>query len=127
MKYTANTKIRFYAFTLIEAIAALSVFGTSAVVVFGVLDVCARATHHNKMLTHAVMLAESKLTETRLREKTAFEEINGEDGLFRWVISIKRVDRIENLAAVRIQVNWIEQNRNQRYELASLLQMKTFN
>jgi type II secretion system protein I len=113
-------------FTLIEVIVAVTVFGTAMVAVFGVLSVCSNASHHARMLTHAVLLAQSQLAELRLLDKPSFQITEGSKDLYKWQTQVVKTPNDEDLAAVKVVVTWNEQQREQRYELLSLMKLKSF-
>jgi len=112
-----------HAFTLVEVIVALTIFGTGIVAVFGAMRTCAAAAHHNRMLTGSVLLAESLLAQTRLDKNHAFQTKEGLRNLYSWKVQLVPTP-VENLAAVKITVEWPEQQRVQAYELVSLIHIK---
>ena len=73
----------------------------------------------------SVLLAETKLVETRLRlsENAAFETTEGHEDLYRGEVRVAP-SPVENLAAIRVRVKWLEQQRKQQYELFSLFYIK---
>jgi hypothetical protein len=77
------------------------------------------------MLTRSVLLAESLLTEAMLSENTAFETKEGQEERYRWKVEIVPTP-VDDLGAIRVQVRWLEQGREQQYELFSLVQMRVF-
>ena len=113
------------AFTMVEIIVALTILSVTMVAVFGAMRTCATAAHHTRMLTKSVLLAESLLAETRLSENTVYETREGRKDLYRWKIQIAPTP-VESLGAIHVQVQWQEQQRQQQYELFSLIQMKSF-
>lgn len=113
------------AFTMVEIVVALTILSVTMVAVFGSLRMCATAAHHNRMLTKSVLLAERLLTETMISDNTIYETREGSEDLYQWKIQIAPTP-VENLGAVHVQVQWLEQQRLQQYELFSLVQMKTF-
>ena len=112
-------------FTMVEIVVALVISSITILAVFGAMRTCARAAHHTRMLTESVLLAESLLVEARLSENTVFETREGQDDLYRWKIQIAPTP-VESLGAIHVQVEWQEQQRQQQYELFSLVQMKSF-
>ena len=113
------------AFTMVEIIVALTILSVTMVAVFGSMRMCATASHHTRMLTKSVLLAESLLAETMLSENTTYETREGREDLYQWKIQIAPTP-VENLGAVHVQVQWQEQQRLQQCELFSLVQMKSF-
>jgi Tfp pilus assembly protein PilE len=113
------------AFTMVEIVVALAILSITMVAVFGSMRTCAVAAHHTRMLTKSVLLAESLLAETMLSENTVYETREGRKDLYQWKVQIAPTP-VENLGAVHVQVQWLEQQRSQQYELFSLVQMKTF-
>ncbi len=124
-KHPVNTRHATTAFTLIEVIVALAILGTGITAVFGVLSVCSRAAHHNRMLTQAVLLAESELARASLVKRTEFGTQDGTSGPFKWQVDIASTP-VEDLAAIKVTVTWSEQKRPQSYELLSCIRMKSF-
>ena len=110
---------------MVEVIVAITLLGTTLTAIFYVLRTCSTVSNHTRMLTGSVLVAENLLTETRLSEKTAFETKKGQEGLYSWEMKIAPTP-LDNLGALHILVKWNEQQREQQYELYSLLQMKTF-
>jgi hypothetical protein len=108
---------------MVEVVVALAILGTAIVAIFGALRACSTAAHHTRMLTRAVLLAEALLTEVRLSENAAFETKEGQEDLYRWKVQIVPTP-IEGLGAIQVQVKWQEQQRQQQYDLLSLVQMK---
>lgn len=108
------------AFTMIEIIVSLAILSTSMLAVFGVLRVCLAANGQSMMLTKSVLLAESLLTETSLQKPVSYQTTQGNDGLFSWQVQVAPTEN-DNLAAVCIQINWKQQERQRQYELLSLL------
>ena len=92
--------------------------------VFGTLNACATAAHHARMLNRAVLLAESRLVETRLTEIGAYDTQAGKQDRFDWQVEILPTP-IEGLGAIRVRVTWREQERPQHYEFRSLVRMQT--
>lgn len=113
-----------HGFTLVEVLVSLCLLGFSLMAVFGTLNACAIAAHHARMLNQAVLLAESRLVETRLTEITAYKPQQGEQGHFNWQVEILPTP-IEGLGAIRVRVTWREQERPQHYELRSLVRIQT--
>jgi hypothetical protein len=78
------------------------------------------AAYHSRMLTKSVLLAETLLTEAALNKNKSFENTQGQTDTYLWQINIAPTPA-ENLAAIRVQVKWQEQQRPQQYELVSLM------
>ena len=108
------------AFTMVEVIVALSILSISALAIFGVLRMCSTADNSSQMLTKSVLIAESLLSETMLKEPVVYQTTKGAKGLFDWQIQIAPTE-MDNLATICVQVKWLEQHKPQRYELFSLL------
>jgi general secretion pathway protein I len=113
------------AFTIVEVVVALTILGVAVMAIFGALRACSQATHHARMLTGSVLLAERLLTEIRLNENRAFETRNGGDGLYQWRVRVAPTP-VEGLGAIHVQVTWPEQQRRQQYDLFSLAHMQSF-
>jgi len=110
---------------MVEIVVALAILSVTIVAVFGAMRTCATAAHHTRMLTKSVLLAESLLAETRMSENTVYETREGRENLYQWKVQIAPTP-VESLGAVHVQVQWQEQQRQQQYELFSLVQMKSF-
>ena len=119
-----NMPVGIPGFTMVEVMVSLCVLGFSMMAVFATLNACSIAAHHARMLTQAVLLAESRLVETRQTDIRAFAAQEGEKGRFSWQAQIVPTP-LEGLGAIRVQVTWREQERPQHYELRSLVRMKT--
>ena len=103
-----------------EIIVALAILSTSMLAVFGVMRTCSAAAHHTRMLTKSVLLAESLLTEAKLNKNITFQTTQGRQDPYSWQIQIAPTP-LENLTAICVQVKWTEQQRQQKYELVSLI------
>lgn len=113
------------AFTLVEIIVALAVLSTAVIAIFGAMRVCSTAAHHARMLTQAVLLAETQLVNTKLSDNKNFGTREGKRDMFRWQVHIRPTE-IDDLAAIKVDITWHEQQRPQHYELLSLIKMKSF-
>jgi len=120
-----SNKSKKFGFTIVEVIVAITLLGTTITAIFHVLRTCSIVSNHTRMLTGSVFIAENLLTETKLNDKAAFETKEGQDGLYSWEMKIAPTP-IENLGAFHVLVKWKEQQREQQYELYSLIQMKTY-
>ncbi len=109
---------------MIEIVVALAILSITIIAMFGALRTCSMAAYHARMLTNSVLLAESLLTEVGLSENAAFQTREGQDDSYRWKVQVVPTP-IESLGAICVQVEWLEQQRQQQYELLSLVQMKT--
>jgi prepilin-type N-terminal cleavage/methylation domain-containing protein len=107
-------------FTMVEVIVALVILGTSMLAIFGVLSTCSRASYHSRLLTKAVFMAESLMTQAMLKQPISYETMQGTQEPFTWQYKIAQTDS-ENLGAICVQVKWQEQQRPQQYELFSLV------
>ena len=112
-------------FTMVEVVVSLVILSTTIIAVFGAMTTCLSGAHHTRRLMGSVLLAETKLVETRLRlsENAVFETTEGHEDLYRWEVRVVPTP-VENLAAIRVQVKWLEQQRKQQYELFSLFYIK---
>lgn len=107
-------------FTMVEIIVALAILSTSMLAVFGVLRMCTTANSGSQRLTESVLLAERLLSETTLKRNITFQTTHGRDGAFTWQIQIAPTE-MDNLAAVRVKIQWLQQQKPQEYELFSLM------
>jgi type II secretory pathway pseudopilin PulG len=113
------------AFTIVEVVVALTILGVAIMAIFGALRACSQGTHHARMLTGSVLLAERLLTEIRLSDTRTFETRQGGDGLYQWCVRVAPTP-VEGLGAIHVQVTWPEQQRRQQYDLFSLIQAQSF-
>ena len=104
---------------------ALGLLGITMIAVFGAMRSCAVATHHSRMLTRSVLLAERLLVEAKLEKNLAFEHRKGQEAPYSWQVHIVPTT-VETLGAIHVQVNWLEQGREQQYELLSFVHMGSF-
>ena len=107
-------------FTMVEILVALAILSTSMLAVFGVLRMCVTANSGSQRLTQSVLLAESLMAETTLDNNITYQTANGSEGLFSWQIQTAPTG-MDNLAAVCITVQWLEQQKPQEYRLCSLM------
>ncbi|UCG49936.1 MAG: prepilin-type N-terminal cleavage/methylation domain-containing protein [Phycisphaerales bacterium] len=112
------------AFTMIEVIVALAILSTTIVAIFGAMRTCSDASHHTRMLTRSVLLAESLLVQATLPQDRAFETRKGLAEPFQWKVQIAPTP-VQDLGAIHVQVNWLEQHRPQQYDLFSLIPMRS--
>lgn len=115
------------AFSILEVIVAMVILGVSMIAILGAMKSSANASHHSRMQTRAVLIAESHLVNIRLTDLTSYTTTQGqsEDGRFNWQIQIAPTGK-ENLGLVQVTVNWQEGHRDNNYELVSFAQMKSF-
>lgn len=104
---------------------ALTLLGIALVAVFGALRTCVQATYHARMLTGSVLVAERLLTEVRLDRQRAFATHEGRTDRYGWRVRVAPTP-VESLGAVYVQVTWSEQERQQQYDLFSLVSMQSF-
>ena len=107
-------------FTMVEIIVALAILSTSMLAVFGTLRMCTTANSSSQRLTESVLLAEKLLAETTLNNKTTYRTTKGNEGQFSWQIQTAPTE-MDNLAAVSIQIQWLDQQKPQEYQLYSLI------
>lgn len=105
---------------MLETVVALAILGISVLAVFRVITTSSTAAHHSRMLTKSVLLAETLLTQAKLNKNIAFETTQGRQDPYNWQVQIAPTGE-DNLAAICVQVKWFEQQRQQKYELISLI------
>ena len=105
---------------MVEVVVALGVMSTSLLATLGVIRSCSRAAYHSRMLDGSVLLAESLIGELHTTPPTAFEEIEGKKSPYQWQMILAETP-VEGLAAVHIKITWQEQQRQQDYELITLI------
>jgi general secretion pathway protein I len=109
-------------FTMVEVIVALAILGTSMLAVFGVLRMCAMADTGSERLTESILLAERLYSQIAVERNISYQTVNGQEGVFTWQAQTAPTG-MDNLAAVSIRIQWIQQQRPQQYELLSLIQI----
>jgi prepilin-type N-terminal cleavage/methylation domain-containing protein len=107
-------------FTLVEIIVALAILSTSMLAVFGALRMCVTANSRSQRLTESVLLAERLMAEITLDNNVTYQSTKGSEGLFSWQIQTAPTG-MDNLAAVCVTVQWLNQQRPQEYRLYSLM------
>lgn len=107
-------------FTIVEIIVALAILSTSMLAVFGVLRMCTAANSNSQRLTESVMLAEKLMTEITLGDKVTYQTTKGSKGIFSWQIQTAPTG-MDNLAAISIEIQWLDQQKPQQYQLYSLI------
>ena len=105
---------------MVEIIVALAILSTSMLAVFGTLRMCTTAGSSSQRLTESVLLAEKLLTETTLNNKITYRTTKGSQGQFSWQIQTAPTG-MDNLAAVCVKVQWLNQQKSQEYQLYSLM------
>ena len=108
---------------MVEVLVALTILATTLTAIFAAMRTCSTASHHTRMLTRAVFLAESLMTQSRLSQDISFKTTQGKQDPFGWLVQIAPTP-VENLGAIHVQVKWHEQNRKQYYDLVSLTHIK---
>ena len=107
-------------FTMVEVVVALAILSTTILAVFGAMRVCSTGAHHARMLTRSVLLAETLLAEAMLSERLVFETTRGQMDAYSWEVRTMATP-VDNLGAIHVKVTWREQQREQQYELLSLV------
>jgi len=105
---------------MVEIIVALAILSTSMLAIFGVLRMCTSANTTSQRLTESVFLAEKLLAETTLSDKIIYRTTKGSQGQFTWQIQTSATG-MDNLAAVCVTVEWLDQQKPQQYQLYSLV------
>lgn len=107
-------------FTMVEIIVALAILSTSMLAVFGALRMCTTANSSSQRLSESVLLAEKLLAETTLNNKITYQTTKGSEGQFSWQIQTAPTG-MDNLAAVSVSIQWLDQQKPQEYQLYSLM------
>ncbi|KKL90659.1 hypothetical protein LCGC14_1902470 [marine sediment metagenome] len=115
------------AFSILEVIVAMVILGVGMIAILAAMRSSANASHHSRMQTRAVLIAETQLVNTRLTDLTSYMTTQGQskDGRFNWQVQIAPTSK-ENLGRVQVTVNWQEGHRKNNYDLISFAQMKSF-
>ena len=107
-------------FTMVEIIVALAILSTSMLAVFGTLRMCTTANSSSQRLTESVLLAERLLAETTLKNSITYQTRKGDEGQFSWQVQTAPTG-MDNLAAVCVTVQWLNQQKPQEYQFYSLM------
>jgi prepilin-type N-terminal cleavage/methylation domain-containing protein len=118
--YFSNKKIKAHGFTMVEIIVALAILSTSMLAVFSVLMMCTAANNGSQRLTEAVLLAEKLMSDVVLEKNITYQTTQGSGDAFTWQIQIAPTE-IDNLAAICVNIRWLQQQKPQEYELLSLM------
>jgi prepilin-type N-terminal cleavage/methylation domain-containing protein len=110
------------AFTMVEVIVALAILSTSMLAIFGVLRMCATANTTSQRLTESALLAERLMSELAVERDITYQTVKGQEGVYAWQIQTAPTG-MDNLAAVCVRIQWLQQQRPQQYELLSLIQI----
>ena len=109
---------------MVEIIVAMAILSTSMLAVFGALRMCIVANSSSQRLTKSILLAEKLLAETTLDNKIIYQTTKGSDGQFSWQIMTAPTG-MDDLAAVCIKIEWLQQQKPQEYKLFSLMHIST--
>lgn len=120
----AGRKKNASALAMVEVIVALALLSTTVIAIFGAMRSCSGASHHARMLSKSVLLAETLLAEVNLSENPVFQTKEGQQDTFWYQVRIVPTP-VESLGAVYVNVKWREQQREQQYELLSLIYMRS--
>ena len=112
-------------FSIIEVIVAMTILGVSMMAIFGAMKMASRGAYHARMQTKAVLLAESLLADARLTSNSSYATSEGTNDRFTWEVRIGPTP-VEGLGVIKVAISWTEQQRDQKYELTSFMQMKSF-
>ena len=105
---------------MVEIIVALAILSTSMLAVFGTLRMCTSANSSSQRLTDSVLLAEKLLAEATGDNKITYQTTSGSEGQFSWQIQTAPTG-MDNLAAINVQIQWLDQQKRQEYRLYSLV------
>ncbi len=105
---------------MVEIIVALAILSTSMLAVFGALRMCTVANSSSQRLTESVLLAEKLLAEATLNNKITYRTTSGSERGFSWQIQMAPTG-MDNLAAVCVKLQWLDQQKPQEYQLYSLM------
>lgn len=110
-------------FTLAEVIIAMAIMSSSFLAVFGALRHCSGANSGNRRLTESVLLAEKLLNELKMNSRdVSYSQTSGQQGIYSWQITTRATGK-DNLAAVRVQIQWQDRQRIREYTLYSLVRI----
>lgn len=110
--------------SLLECLVALSIMSISLTAIFMTIRTASAFIHHKNLETQALLLAETKLSESKLGELTTFEILSGKNGKFEWKVEITPTD-CQILGLVKSQVSWTEQGIEKKVCLKTFIQMNS--
>jgi Tfp pilus assembly protein PilV len=105
---------------MVEIIVSLAILSTAMLAVFATLRMCISANSSSQRLTESVLLAERLMAETTLDHNVTYQTTKGSERLLSWEIQTAPTG-MDNLAAVCVTVQWLNQQRPQEYRLYSLM------
>lgn len=110
-------------FSLIELVAAMSIFSIGVMACVELYSISLRSTIDTRDYTQAVLLAgqvmEETLADGYLSATTDSDEFGEEYPRHSWELEIKDTDQ-EGLMEVRVVVTWQARNGEKQYELVTL-------
>ncbi len=110
-------------YSLVELVAALTIFSLGVVSALNLFTTCLRSTSASKGYTHAVLLAQGKMEET-LADGTQYAGTDSGDfgddhSAHSWEMEILDTEQM-GLMEVRLVVTWMERGREKEYALTTL-------
>jgi len=110
-------------FSLVEMIAAMTIFGVGVLATMEIFNMNLRATAASRNYTRAVLLAQGVMEEALARGDLMAREESGEfTAVFpnaTWTCEVSETDT-EDLYEVRVSVTWPERGKEQSFELITL-------
>lgn len=111
-------------YSLIELVAALTIFSIAVLGAMEVFSVCLRSTASSLGYTHAVFLCQGLLEETIAESSLTIGSDTGDFGTsyeqYSWSREIEDTEQ-NGLTRVHVVVNWTERGREKEYTLTTLV------
>ena len=111
-------------FSLIELMAALTIFGVGVLGTLELFSVCLQSTSASVGYTQAMFLAQSQLeaniAEDQMTEGTDSGDFGSGYPRHVWELDVEQTDQT-GLTRVRIVVTWDERGREKQYALTTLV------
>lgn len=123
MAVTNKTQVPQKGFSLLESMIALAIMSISLFAIFTTLRSAASAIHTKNIEARALLLAETKLNETKIGKLTSFETNSGKMDRFTWEVKISPTYN-ESLGLIKSSVSWMEKNIEYKARLNTFVKMQ---
>ncbi|MCP4644732.1 MAG: prepilin-type N-terminal cleavage/methylation domain-containing protein [bacterium] len=112
-------------YSLVELVAALTIFSLAVVGVMELFSTCLRTTSASMGYTQAVYLAQAMLEEHIVEDSLYPGSDSGECGEsfpgHTWEMEVEEMDQQQGLVRVELTVMWTERGREHEYTLATMI------
>ena len=115
-------------YSLVELVAALTIFSLGVVGVLTLFSTCLQSTSASRGYTHAVFLAqralEEKIAEEELYEGSESGDFGDTYPGYSWELTVEDTDQ-EGLMLAQLSVVWDDRGRKKEYALTTLVAERT--